>query len=96
LPGSVPSAWWTTRDAAISAAPQTGFSFGGAYTYVTSASISSLPSRSANPGICVAMRPRAIVSAAAGRRNRSRFSGSSAGPVPPSRSGPWQAAQCAA
>ena len=41
-------------------------------------------------------RPFAMTLIASARLSRSRFSGSSAGPIPPSRSAPWQRAQCAA
>ena len=49
---------------------------------------------SPKPSICVAGRPSRMTFSASGLRRRARFSGISAGPMPPSRSGPWQAAQC--
>ena len=82
------------REARISFMPQRGISGSGAYTCATSASISCAFSFPPKAGICVASRPFATTFRASARFNRSRFSGSSAGPMPPNRSAPWQEAQC--
>ena len=52
--------------------------------------ISSADSLSPKAGIWVAGRPSRITFSASALRRRARFSGSSAGPMPPRRASPWQ------